>query len=104
MIKEKGVYKSDPLLRTIKSYLDGKSPQRHVYVGSVNLNSGEYKVFNSISDWPIFAEAIVASASAPGFLPPTEISGELWFDGGTAFNVELPAIVDHCRSRGYHDN
>ena len=46
----------------------------------------------------------MASASAPGFLPPTEISGELWFDGGTAFNVELPAIVDHCRSRGYHDN
>lgn len=73
-------------------------------MGSVNVNSGQYKVFNSIDDWPIFASAIVASASAPGFLPPTEISGELWFDGGTALNVELPAIVEHCRSRGYHDS
>lgn len=88
----------------MESYTDGKTPYRAVYVGSVNVNSGEYKVFNSIDNWPIFSSAIVASASAPGFLPPTEIDGELWFDGGIAFNVELPSIIEHCRSLGYHDN
>jgi len=36
-------------------------------------------------------------------LPPHLIGDQLWFDGGSAFNLELPSIVDHCRKLGYED-
>ena len=32
------------------------------------------------------------------------IQGDLWMDGGTAYNLELPTLVEHCRSLGFTDS
>jgi predicted acylesterase/phospholipase RssA len=37
---------------------------------------------------------IIASASPPGFFPPHEVDGQLWMDGGTVYNLELPSLVE----------
>jgi len=27
----------------------------------------------------------------------------LWMDGGTAYNLELPSLVEYCRKQGFPD-
>lgn len=73
-------------------------------MGSVNVETGEYKVFNSQENWNNFSDAVVASASPPFLFPPTEIEGSLWMDGGAAYNLEIPSLVKYCRGKGFEDS
>lgn len=51
-----------------------------VNVGCVSLSSGKYTIFDQTSNH--FIQAVIASASFPGMLPPVEFLGQLWSDGG----------------------
>ena len=57
-----------------------------------------------MSFWSDFAQLIVGSGSAPGFFPPQKVFDTLWADGGAAYNLELPSLVDFCRDKGYSDD
>ena len=61
------------------------------------MNTGVYEVFRSFDYWDDFAQIILASGSAPGYFPPQKIFDRLWMDGGSAFNLELPSLVNYCR-------
>ena len=72
-------------------------------MGSVDVNSGEYCTFGAYEHWDHFADLIVASGSAPVYFPPMQLFDRLWMDGGTAYNLELPSLVEHCRKQGFFD-
>lgn len=61
-------------------------------------------MFNSRANWAEFPELVVASGSCPGFFPPRRIYDRLWMDGGTAYNLELPSLIDFCRAKGFTDD
>jgi NTE family protein len=53
---------------------------KKVTAGTVSLSSGKYTTFDQDSDY--FIDAVIASASFPGMLPPVKFLGQLWSDGG----------------------
>jgi NTE family protein len=61
-----------------------------VHIGAVAVNSGLLNWWDEGS----VIERLCASASIPGVIPPVEIDGEMFFDGGVVANVPLQRAVD----------
>lgn len=63
-------------------------------VGAVNIETGNFQYFDTRSD-RIDARHIMASGALPPGLPPVEIEGAWWWDGGLVSNTPLTHVLDH---------
>lgn len=91
-------YDSAPLAQTLDDLIDwdllNDGPMR-LSVGAVEIESGNFHYFDNRSGDRIDARHIMASGALPPGLPPVEIEGKLWWDGGLVSNTPLSHIVDH---------
>lgn len=62
-------------------------------VGAVNIRNGNFAYFDSMHD-TIRPEHIMASGALPPGLPPIEIDGEFYWDGGLVSNTPLQYVID----------
>lgn len=81
--RTKSIYKTDPLKKIVKKYLDLnklKTSDKQLRVGAVSYETGEFKsgkeTDDNIVDW------VIASSAYPVFFPMVEIDGQHWTDGG----------------------
>ena len=90
-------YDSSPLAATLDELVDwdllNDGPMR-LSVGAVEVESGNFRYFDNRTD-RIDARHIMASGALPPGLPPVEIDGKLWWDGGLVSNTPLSHIVDN---------
>lgn len=90
-------YDSAPLRETLDSLIDWElvntGPVR-LSVGAVNVVSGNFRYFDSSIE-RLDARHIMASGALPPGLPPVEIDGSLWWDGGLVSNTPLSHVLDH---------
>lgn len=90
-------YDSAPLAETLDALVDwdllNDGPMR-LSVGAVELESGNFRFFDNRTD-RIDARHIMASGALPPGLPPVEIEGKLWWDGGLVSNTPLSHVVEH---------
>jgi len=90
-------YDSAPLVETLDRLVDwnllNTGPVR-LSVGAVDLESGNFRYFDTTTD-TIDARHIMASGALPPGLPPVEIDGRLWWDGGLVSNTPLSHVLDH---------
>lgn len=90
-------YDSAPLADTLDELIDwdllNDGPMRFS-VGAVELESGNFRYFDNRID-RIDARHIMASGALPPGLPPVEIDGRLWWDGGLVSNTPLAHVVEH---------
>lgn len=90
-------YDSSELIATLDELVDWEllndGPVR-LSVGAVNLESGNFRYFDNRTE-RIDARHIMASGALPPGLPPVEIDGELWWDGGLVSNTPLVHVLDH---------
>lgn len=90
-------YDSSPLIETLDALVDwdllNDGPMR-LSVGAVELESGNFRYFDNRID-RIDARHIMASGALPPGLPPIEIEGKLWWDGGLVSNTPLAHVVDN---------
>ncbi len=63
-------------------------------VGAVDVESGNFSYFDT-TETKIDARHIMASGALPPGLPPVEIDGRLWWDGGLVSNTPLTHVLDH---------
>ncbi|QBM76148.1 patatin-like phospholipase family protein [Sphingomonas sp. AAP5] len=63
-------------------------------VGAVDVESGNFSYFDT-TETVIDARHIMASGALPPGLPPVEIDGRLWWDGGLVSNTPLTHVLDH---------
>ena len=88
---------SAPLASTLDELVDwdllNDGPMR-LSVGAVEVESGNFRYFDNRVD-RIDARHIMASGALPPGLPPVEIDGKLWWDGGLVSNTPLSHIVGH---------
>jgi len=93
-------YDSAPLAETLDALVDwdllNNGPMR-LSVGAVEVESGNFRYFDNRTD-RIDARHIMASGALPPGLPPVEIDGKLWWDGGLVSNTPLTYIVDNQQS------
>ncbi|WP_156678640.1 patatin-like phospholipase family protein [Sphingomonas profundi] len=89
-------YDSAPLAATLDALVDwdllNDGPVR-LSVGAVELESGNFHYFDSRRE-RIDARHIMASGALPPGLPPVEIDGRLWWDGGLVSNTPLSHVLD----------
>lgn len=91
------VYDSAPLRETLDALVDwdllNEGPMRFS-VGAVEVESGNFRYFDNRTD-RIDARHVMASGALPPGLPPVEIDGKLWWDGGLVSNTPLSHIVEN---------
>ncbi len=90
-------YDSAPLKDTLDALIDwdllNNGPVR-LSVGAVDVESGNFRYFDT-TDTKIDARHIMASGALPPGLPPIEIDGRLWWDGGLVSNTPLTHVLDN---------
>ncbi len=90
-------YDSTPLKATLDSLIDwdllNKGPVR-LSVGAVDVESGNFRYFDTTTE-RIDARHIMASGALPPGLPPIEIDGRHYWDGGLVSNTPLIHVLDH---------
>ena len=90
-------YDSAPLKSTLDALIDwdllNHGPVR-LSVGAVDVESGNFHYFDT-TETTIDARHIMASGALPPGLPPVEIDGRLWWDGGLVSNTPLTHVLDH---------
>lgn len=90
-------YDSAPLAATLDSLVDwdlvNNGPVR-LSVGAVDIESGNFRYFDT-AEGPLDARHIMASGALPPGLPPIEIDGRFYWDGGIVSNTPLIHVLDH---------
>lgn len=93
-------YDSSQLVATLNELIDwdllNDGPVR-LSVGAVNVQSGNFRYFDTTQE-RIDARHIMASGALPPGLPPVEIDGEWYWDGGLVSNTPLTHVLDHQKS------
>jgi NTE family protein len=93
-------YDSAPLAKTLDKYVDwallNEGPVR-LSVGAVDVETGNLRFFDtkSANRDRIDARHIMASGALPPGLPPVEIDGAYWWDGGIVSNTPLAHVLDN---------
>lgn len=89
-------YDTTPLRATLDELVDWEllnhGPVR-LSVGAVDIESGNFRYFDTTED-RIDARHIMASGALPPGLPPVEIDGRLYWDGGLVSNTPLTHVLD----------
>ncbi len=89
-------YDTAPLKATLERLVDfdriNRGPVRFS-VGAVNIRTGNFAYFDNARE-AIRAEHVMASGALPPGLPPVEIAGEYYWDGGLVSNTPLEYVLD----------
>lgn len=90
-------YDSAPLQKSLDELVDwdlvNDGPVR-LSVGAVDVESGNFHYFDSTQE-RLDARHVMASGALPPGLPPVEIDGRMWWDGGLVSNTPLTYLLDH---------
>jgi NTE family protein len=96
-------YDNAPLRETLDRFVDwdllNDGPVR-LSVGAVNVETGNFRYFDTRGQKRdrIDARHIMASGALPPGLPPVEIDGAWWWDGGIVSNTPLAHVLDHQKA------
>ena len=93
-------YDSTPLKRTLERLVDFdriNSGETRLSVGAVNIRTGNFAYFDNTHQ-KIGPEHIMASGALPPGLPPVEIDGEWYWDGGLVSNTPLEYVLDQDKA------
>ena len=89
-------YDTAPLRETLDALIDwdllNDGPIR-VSVGAVDVDSGNFRYFDSATE-RLDARHVMASGALPPGLPPVEIDGRCYWDGGLVSNTPLSHVLD----------
>lgn len=89
-------YDSAQLAETLDAFIDwdllNDGPVR-IAVGAVDIESGNFHYFDSAHE-RLDARHIMASGALPPGLPPVEIDGRWWWDGGLVSNTPLSYVLE----------
>jgi NTE family protein len=89
-------YDSSPLRATLEKLVDFdriNARKSRLSLGAVNIRTGNFVYFDN-TERPIGPEHVMASGALPPGLPPIEIDGELYWDGGLVSNTPLAQVLD----------
>jgi NTE family protein len=89
-------YDTSPLRETLNELVDFdllNGGQTRLSVGAVNVKTGNFRYFDTMTD-RITVDHILASGALPPGFPPVKIDGEYWWDGGLVSNTPLYQVID----------
>ncbi len=100
-VSELSYYSTEPLRKTLGELVDFnilKKGGTRLSVGAVNVRTGNFVYFDSRKH-VLGVEHVMASGALPPGLPPIEIDGEFYWDGGVVSNTPLQYVLDEPAAR-----
>jgi NTE family protein len=94
-------YDTAPLKATLERLVDFdriNAGEMRLSVGAVNIRTGNFAYFDNRRD-RIGPEHIMASGALPPGLPPIEIDGEFYWDGGLVSNTPLEYVLEETTEK-----
>ena len=93
------MYDTTPGFKTMKRLIKHfHGYKRALSLSSVDVETGQIVTLTDKNTrFGDLHKAIMASASVPGFFPPTKLNGRLLIDGMTAWNTNAQEAIDRCR-------
>ncbi|WP_439532251.1 patatin-like phospholipase family protein [Polymorphobacter sp.] len=91
-----GHYDTSPLRETLERLIDWdllNSEEVRLSVGAVNVESGNFRYFDTEHE-RLGPEHVMASAALPPGFEPVLINGQYWWDGGLVSNTPLEHVLD----------
>jgi NTE family protein len=89
-------YDTQPLKETLERLVDFdrlNAGEIRLSVGAVNIETGNFEYFENTDGRRLRAEHIMASGALPPGLPPVEIDGAWYWDGGLVSNTPLDFVL-----------
>lgn len=89
-------YDTSPLRRTLEKIVDFdriNAKASRLSLGAVNVRTGNFVYFDNFKQ-KLSVDHVMASGALPPGLPPIEIEGELYWDGGLVSNTPLTTVLD----------
>jgi NTE family protein len=89
-------YDTAPLKETLERLIDFdrlNAGETRLSVGAVNIQTGNFEYFENTDGRRLRAEHIMASGALPPGLPPVEIDGCWYWDGGLVSNTPLDYVL-----------
>jgi NTE family protein len=100
--KSTSYYDTKALKSTLEQLVDfdriNSLKEMRFSVGAVNVRTGRFAYFDS-EEISIRPEHVMASGALPPGLPPIEIDGEHYWDGGLVSNTPLQYVLDYYPRR-----
>jgi NTE family protein len=93
-------YDTAPLHATLTELIDFdrlNTDGIRVSVGAVNVESGNFRFFDTLKD-KLSADHIMASGALPPGFPPVVIDNQSYWDGGLVSNTPLQYVIDEAHS------
>ncbi|WP_227369219.1 patatin-like phospholipase family protein [Halomonas sp. M20] len=94
-------YDTSPLRDTLEALVDFdriQAGETRLSLGAVNIETGNFVYFDNTRH-RIGPEHVMASGALPPALPPVEIDGEFYWDGGLVSNTPLSHVLHQSRDR-----
>jgi NTE family protein len=94
-------YDTAPLGSTLEQLVDFdriNAGEMRFSVGAVNVETGNFAYFDNRRD-TITAAHVMASGALPPGMPPVEIDGQYYWDGGLVSNTPLDYVLEEERAR-----
>ena len=92
-------YDTAPLRATLTELIDFdllNHDGMRVSVGAVNVESGNFRYFDTLKD-KLNPDHIMASGALPPGFPPVVIDGQSYWDGGLVSNTPLQYVIDEAQ-------
>lgn len=92
-------YDTAPLRATLTELIDFdrlNTDGVRASVGAVNVESGNFRYFDTLKD-KLNVDHIMASGALPPGFPPVVIDGQSYWDGGLVSNTPLQYVIDEAR-------
>jgi NTE family protein len=93
-------YDTTPLRATLMELIDFdrlNTDGIRVSVGAVNVESGNFRFFDTLKD-KLNVDHIMASGALPPGFPPVVIDNQSYWDGGLVSNTPLQYVIDEAHS------
>ncbi|MGC3874071.1 DUF3734 domain-containing protein [Halomonas sp. GXIMD04776] len=94
-------YDTSPLYDTLEALIDFdriNTGETRLSLGAVNIETGNFIYFDNARQ-RIGPEHVMASGALPPALPPVEVDGEFYWDGGLVSNTPLSHVLQQSRDR-----
>ena len=95
MTYESGILDNTPLLDLVTGFYNQfKTVKRRTVVSAVDVNTGEYVLYNQTMPYEDLPLLTIASGSIPFVFPHRHYGDRILMDGGTVWNSNLVSAAD----------
>jgi predicted acylesterase/phospholipase RssA len=69
----------------------------------VDLNTGEFIIFDEETSPDIIVDSLISSSSIPFFFTPVKLNNSVLVDGGVFTNLDMSEAIIKCKDLGYKE-